>query len=91
MSRCAIIIAHRFDRAIGFLQSLWTDLDRGAEMLLTRETVSAEDFPAIRPVGSIDAKSPGNRRRLQRWLRDRPDAVRSVVLMRAGIRPSGQR
>ncbi len=44
------IIAHGFDRAVEILKSRRADLDRGAEMLLKQETISADDFPAIRPV-----------------------------------------
>jgi cell division protease FtsH len=46
------IISHAFDRAVDILKSRRADLDRGAEILLTRETLSAEDFPAIRPAKS---------------------------------------
>jgi cell division protease FtsH len=43
------LIAEAFDRAVDILKSRRSDLHRGEEMLLTRETLSAEDFPAIRP------------------------------------------
>jgi cell division protease FtsH len=43
------IIAQAFNRAVDILKVRRADLDRGAEMLLTRETLSADDFPAIRP------------------------------------------
>ena len=43
------IIIRAFDRATEILQSRRQDLDKGAELLLTRETITADDFPAIRP------------------------------------------
>ncbi|HEY0722549.1 MAG TPA: hypothetical protein VGD41_00870, partial [Pyrinomonadaceae bacterium] len=43
------IITRAFDRATEILQSRRQDLDEGAELLLTRETITADDFPAIRP------------------------------------------
>jgi cell division protease FtsH len=42
------LIAEAFNRAVEILKARRADLDRGAEILLTRETISAEDFPAIR-------------------------------------------
>jgi cell division protease FtsH len=50
------IIAEAFDRAIDILKSRRADLDRGAEILLTRETLTADDFPAIRPARSDGAE-----------------------------------
>jgi cell division protease FtsH len=44
------IIEQAFARATQILQSRRTDLDKGSEMLLTRETVTADEFPAMRPV-----------------------------------------
>jgi len=44
------IIAHAFNCATEILQLRRSDLEKGVELLLTRETVTAEDFPAIRPV-----------------------------------------
>jgi cell division protease FtsH len=53
------IIAQAFDRATAILQARRADLDKGSEMLLTRETVTAEEFPAIRPVvADIDEGKP---------------------------------
>jgi len=46
------IIAQGFDRAAEILKTRRADLDRGAEMLLTQETLTADDFPAIRPTRS---------------------------------------
>jgi cell division protease FtsH len=46
------VIAEAFDRATEILRSRRADLDKGAEMLLTRETVTAEEFPAIRPLSA---------------------------------------
>ena len=42
------IISEAFDRATEILHRRRGDLDKGAELLLARETVTAEDFPAIR-------------------------------------------
>jgi cell division protease FtsH len=42
------IIAHEFGRATEILQSRHTDLDRGVELLLMHETLTADDFPPIR-------------------------------------------
>jgi len=42
------VIAQAFDRATEILQSRRPDLDDGVELLLRRETLTAEDFPAIR-------------------------------------------
>jgi len=44
------IIAHAFDRAVEILQSRRSDLDKGVELLLKRETLTADEFPAIRSV-----------------------------------------
>jgi cell division protease FtsH len=43
------IIAAAFHRATEILQARRGDLDKGVELLLTRETLSADDFPAIHP------------------------------------------
>jgi cell division protease FtsH len=42
------IITEAFHRATGTLQTRRDDLEKGVELLLTRETLTAEDFPAIR-------------------------------------------
>jgi cell division protease FtsH len=55
------IIAEAFDRAVDILKSRRADLDRGVQMLLTRETLSAEDFPAIRPARSDASEAPPQR------------------------------
>jgi cell division protease FtsH len=44
------IIAHAFDRATEILQSRRSDLDKGVELLLTRETLTADEFPTMRSV-----------------------------------------
>jgi len=44
------IIAHAFDRATAILHSRRSDLDKGVELLLKRETLTADEFPAIRSV-----------------------------------------
>jgi cell division protease FtsH len=43
------LIAEALRRATEILQVRRTDLDKGADLLLTRETLTADDFPAIRP------------------------------------------
>jgi cell division protease FtsH len=43
------IVAHAFDRASEILRARRADLDKGAELLLRNETLTAEDYPAIRP------------------------------------------
>lgn len=42
------IIAEAFHRASELLQHRRPDLEKGVDLLLTRETLTAEDFPAIR-------------------------------------------
>jgi len=42
------VIAQAFERAMEILRSRRPDLDHGVELLLRRETLTAEDFPAIR-------------------------------------------
>lgn len=49
------IIDRALGRASEILQSRRSDLDKGAELLLARETLTADDFPAVRP---IEGKSP---------------------------------
>jgi cell division protease FtsH len=44
------IVAHAFDRASDILQARRADLDKGAELLLSKETLTAEDYPPIRPL-----------------------------------------
>jgi cell division protease FtsH len=51
------IIAQAFDRASEILQSRRQALDKGVELLLARETLTADDFPEIRP--AVVASSPG--------------------------------
>jgi cell division protease FtsH len=46
------IIEEAFARATQVLQSRRADLDKGSELLLTRETVTADEFPAMRPVSA---------------------------------------
>ena len=43
------IVAHAFDRASEILRARRADLDKGAELLLRNETLTAEDYPPIRP------------------------------------------
>jgi cell division protease FtsH len=50
------IVAEAFNRAVEILKTRRADLDRGAEILLTRETLTADDFPAIRPARSDGAE-----------------------------------
>ena len=42
------IVANVFDKARAILTWRRADLDKGAELLLTKEAITAEDFPAIR-------------------------------------------
>ena len=42
------IIAGAFERATEILQSRHSDLDEGVKLLLTRETLTVEEFPTIR-------------------------------------------
>jgi cell division protease FtsH len=44
------IIAQAFDRATKILQARRADLNKGAELLLTRETLTADEFPALHTV-----------------------------------------
>jgi cell division protease FtsH len=43
------IIAREFGRAMDVLKSRRSDMEKGVELLLTKETVTTEDFPLIRP------------------------------------------
>jgi cell division protease FtsH len=45
------IVATALDRATKVLQARRADLDEGARLLLTQETVTADQFPAIRSAG----------------------------------------
>ena len=45
------IVVKAFDRATEVLQARRTDLDEGARLLLAQETVTADQFPAIRSAG----------------------------------------
>jgi cell division protease FtsH len=47
------IIARAFDRACDILRSRRQDLEKGVELLLGRESLTADDFPAIRPAAAI--------------------------------------
>jgi cell division protease FtsH len=51
-------IADAFRRATEILQARRTDLDMGADLLLRRETLTAEDFPAVRPQPREDRVLP---------------------------------
>ncbi len=42
-------LADALRRATEILKEQRTDLDKGVDLLLTRETLAADDFPAIRP------------------------------------------
>jgi cell division protease FtsH len=46
------IIAHGLTRATELLQARRRDLEKGAELLLSRETLTVEDFPPIRPASA---------------------------------------
>jgi cell division protease FtsH len=45
------IVAKALDRAAEVLQARRADLDEGARLLLAQETVTADQFPAIRSAG----------------------------------------
>ncbi len=45
------IVAQAFDEAQTFLRERRSDLDAGAELLLTKEVLTADEFPAIRRSG----------------------------------------
>src|SRR5271167_1140194 len=45
------IVVKALDRATKVLQARQADLDEGARLLLAQETVTADQFPAIRPAG----------------------------------------
>ena len=45
------IVVKAFDRATEVLRARRADLDEGARLLLAQETVTADQFPAIRSAG----------------------------------------
>ena len=51
------IVADAFDEARAILTRRRADLDKGAELLLTKEAITAEDFPAIRQM-EADKRPP---------------------------------
>ena len=46
------LLGKGFERACEILRTRRSDLDAGAELLLKRETLTADDFPAIRPAAA---------------------------------------
>lgn len=58
------ILAIAFKRASDILKARRLDLDKGAELLLARETITAVDFPAIRS-GPTRIEQPSNVPRLE--------------------------
>ena len=57
------IVDEAFEEAQSILKRRRTDLDQGAELLLKKEAITAEDFPALRPskeAERIAAASPGS-------------------------------
>jgi len=52
------IIAHAFGRAIEILKGRRADLEKGAELLLSRESLTVDDFPALRPTGDEPKAKP---------------------------------
>ncbi|HYA74773.1 MAG TPA: ATP-dependent zinc metalloprotease FtsH [Roseiarcus sp.] len=54
------IVAQAFDEAQTILTRRRSDLDRGAELLLAREVVTADEFPALRR----EEASPGSEKRI---------------------------
>ena len=49
-------VARGFNRAVQILKSRLVDLDGGAKLLLSRETLTAEEFPPLRPAGSPEGE-----------------------------------
>ena len=47
------LLSRALDRAVEVLQTRRADLDAGVELLLKRETLTADDFPAIRSVTAV--------------------------------------
>jgi len=60
------IVARAFDRASGILRSQRADLDRGVELLLTKETLTADEFAAIRPRQLPLVEKPSARRAVEK-------------------------
>ena len=50
------LLGRALDRARDILQRRRTDLDAGASLLLKRETLTADDFPAIRSIKAPELK-----------------------------------
>ena len=44
------LVAKAYGRATDILRSRRADLDEGARLLLMHETLTADQFPAIRPI-----------------------------------------
>jgi cell division protease FtsH len=49
------IIAKAFEQATAILRTRRSDLDEGGRLLLAQETLTADQFPAIRPVARAPA------------------------------------
>jgi len=49
------IVVKAFDRATEVLRARRSDLDDGARLLLAQETVTADQFPAIRSSAGVTA------------------------------------
>ena len=58
------IIALEFERATEVLSSRRADMEKGVELLLVKETLTADDFPAIRPICSTAEPVVEKRRQL---------------------------
>jgi cell division protease FtsH len=53
------LVAHAFGRAVEILKARRADLEKGAGLLLLRESLTVDDFPALRPATSgTPAKAP---------------------------------
>jgi cell division protease FtsH len=52
------IIDGEFSRAIAILQARRADLDQGVDLLLRQETLTVDDFPAMRPAAGGSGASP---------------------------------
>ncbi len=48
------LVAHAFSRAVDILKARHADLEDGAELLLSRESLTADDFPPLRAAGGTE-------------------------------------
>jgi cell division protease FtsH len=53
------LVARGFGRALDILKSRRADLENGVELLLSKESLTVDDFPALRPMaGAARAEPP---------------------------------